>query len=87
MAHLMSDHYPLLPHLLLRYPLETCRDAGRVRSALLLVHGEQDTLIRDPAQRTSVVASAAGPACCALPGQRTPTSTSSQPTLTSFGAR
>lgn len=45
MGDLMSDHYPLLPHLLLRYPLETCRDAGRVRSALLLVHGEQDTLV------------------------------------------
>jgi len=34
-----------LPKRLLRYPLETCRDAGRVRSALLLVHGEQDTLV------------------------------------------
>jgi hypothetical protein len=45
MGELMGDHYPLLPSLLLRYPLETCRDAGRVRGALLLVHGEEDTLI------------------------------------------
>jgi pimeloyl-ACP methyl ester carboxylesterase len=45
MGELMGDHYPLLPNLLLRYPLETCRDAGRVRSAMLLVHGEEDALI------------------------------------------
>lgn len=45
MGELMGARYPLLPNLLLRYPLETCRDAGRVRGALLLVHGEEDALI------------------------------------------
>jgi pimeloyl-ACP methyl ester carboxylesterase len=45
MAQLMAYHYPLLPTVLLRYPLETCSDVVRLRTALLLVHGETDTLI------------------------------------------
>ncbi len=45
MAQLMAYHYPLLPTVLLRYPLETCRDVVRLRMALLIVHGETDTLI------------------------------------------
>jgi alpha-beta hydrolase superfamily lysophospholipase len=45
MGELMGEHYPLLPSRLLRYPLATCRDAGRVRRPMLLVHGEEDTLI------------------------------------------
>ncbi|MCB1916205.1 MAG: alpha/beta fold hydrolase [Rhodocyclaceae bacterium] len=45
MAELARLHYPLIPTWLLRYPLSTCRDVARVRSALLLLHGEQDLLI------------------------------------------
>lgn len=44
-AQLMETHYPWLPTVLLRYRLETCSDAGHVHSPLLLVHGEEDSLI------------------------------------------
>jgi hypothetical protein len=45
MRQLMRQHHPLLPPALLRYPLATCADAVRIDGPLLLVHGEQDTLI------------------------------------------
>ena len=45
MAQLMAYHYPLLPTVLLRYPLATCSDVVRLRTPMLLVHGESDTLI------------------------------------------
>lgn len=45
MAQLMQAHFPLLPTLLLRYPLATCADARRLHGPLLLVHGERDSLI------------------------------------------
>ena len=45
MTQLMQAHYPLLPTLLLRYPLATCADVQRLHGPLLLVHGEQDPLI------------------------------------------
>jgi hypothetical protein len=45
MVQLMRAHYPLLPTALLRYPLETCTDAARLRGELLLVHGEGDSTI------------------------------------------
>jgi pimeloyl-ACP methyl ester carboxylesterase len=45
MAELMGIHYPLLPAVVLRYPLSTCQSAGRIDGPLLLVHGEQDRLI------------------------------------------
>ena len=45
MAELMGIHYPLLPAVVLRYPLSTCQSAGRIHGPLLLVHGEQDRLI------------------------------------------
>ena len=45
LAHLMTLHYPFMPKWLLRYPLVTCRDVGRLRGAVLLVHGEEDALI------------------------------------------
>jgi alpha-beta hydrolase superfamily lysophospholipase len=35
----------VMPKWLLRYPLVTCRDVGRLRGAVLLVHGEEDALI------------------------------------------
>jgi len=45
MVELMRLHYPVLPTTVLRYPLSTCRSAGRVQGRLLLVHGERDRLI------------------------------------------
>jgi len=45
MTELMRTHYPLLPTALLRYRLATCDDVGRIHSALLLLHGDQDELI------------------------------------------
>ena len=45
MGDLARLHYPLIPTVLLRYPLSTCDDAARLRSPLLLLHGEQDAII------------------------------------------
>ena len=45
MGELARLHYPLIPTWLLRYPLSTCGDAARLHTPLLLLHGEQDTLI------------------------------------------
>ena len=45
MGELMRANYPLLPTLLLRYPLPTCDYAARLRTPLLLVHGEADRVI------------------------------------------
>lgn len=44
-SELMQARYPLLPTGLLRYPLNTCDDASRIRGRLLLFHGEHDQLI------------------------------------------
>ncbi|WP_310384417.1 alpha/beta hydrolase [Roseateles sp.] len=45
MADLMRQHFPLLPTALLRYPLDTAALLPAWRGPLLLIHGEQDTLI------------------------------------------
>ncbi len=45
MGELMHMYYPLLPKAVLRYPLATCDDVGRIHGRLLLVHGEGDALI------------------------------------------
>ena len=45
MAALAAEHYRWVPQALLRYPLHTDRALARVKSPLLLIHGEQDTLI------------------------------------------
>lgn len=45
MSDLMRANYPLLPTLLLRYPLPTCEYAARLHGPLLLVHGEADRVI------------------------------------------
>jgi pimeloyl-ACP methyl ester carboxylesterase len=42
LAHL---HYPILPAALLRYPLKTFEDIGRIEGPVLMIHGEQDALI------------------------------------------
>lgn len=44
-AALTSQHYPWVPESLLRYPLRTDALIGRIPNRLLLIHGEQDTLI------------------------------------------
>ena len=45
MRALAAEHYPWVPAALLRYPLDTGAAVGRLRTPLLLVHGDRDTLI------------------------------------------
>jgi len=45
LAELSRLHYPLLPTCLLRYPLMTYRDIGRIQAPVLLIHGDRDLLI------------------------------------------
>lgn len=47
MAALAAEHYPWVPVALLRYPLRTDQALARVRTPVLLVHGERDEII-DP---------------------------------------
>lgn len=42
---LATEHYPFVPAALLRYPLDTEAVLPRVRGPVLLLHGEQDTVI------------------------------------------
>jgi hypothetical protein len=44
---LAAEHYPWVPAALLRYPLRTDEALSRVRTPVLLVHGERDEVI-DP---------------------------------------
>ena len=44
-AELARLHYPLLPSFLLRYPMMTFKDIGRIDKRVLLIHGDQDRLI------------------------------------------
>ena len=45
MQAIAATHYPIVPQMLLRYPLRTHEAVARMRSPLLLIHGEADTLI------------------------------------------
>jgi hypothetical protein len=45
MVALASEHYPIVPKALLRYPLRTEEVLARVQGPVWLAHGEQDTLI------------------------------------------
>ena len=45
MRALAAEHYPFVPGALLRYPLDTGAAVGQLRTPLLLLHGERDTLI------------------------------------------
>ena len=45
MAALAAEHYRWVPQALLRYPLRTDEALARVRSPVLLLHGERDDLI------------------------------------------
>jgi len=45
MRALATEHYPIVPAALLRYPLDTAAAVGRLQTPLLLVHGERDALI------------------------------------------
>lgn len=44
-AELARRHYPYLPAFLLRYPLNTYQDIGRIDRPILLIHGDRDGLI------------------------------------------
>ncbi|HEX2544059.1 MAG TPA: alpha/beta fold hydrolase, partial [Ramlibacter sp.] len=43
---LTAEFYPWVPGALVRYPLDTAAHLPRIGGPVLLVHGEQDTLIR-----------------------------------------
>jgi pimeloyl-ACP methyl ester carboxylesterase len=45
MRALAAEHYPWVPAALLRYPLDTGAAVGQLRTPVLLVHGDRDTLI------------------------------------------
>ncbi len=45
MQDLARTHYPWVPSTVLRYPLHTDDALPRIRGAVLLMHGERDTLI------------------------------------------
>ena len=45
MAALAGEHYAWVPQMVLRYPMRTDTLIGRIRSPLLLIHGERDPLI------------------------------------------
>ena len=45
MTAVAAQHYPWVPGMLLRYPLDTEALAPRITSPLLLLHGDQDALI------------------------------------------
>jgi len=45
MRALAAEHYPWVPAALLRYPLATDADVAQLRTPLLLLHGDRDTLI------------------------------------------
>ena len=45
MRALAAEHYPWVPAAVLRYPLHTDTAVARLRSPVLLLHGERDTLI------------------------------------------
>lgn len=45
MVALAAEHYPFVPSALLRYPLRTDQALARVPGAVLLLHGDRDTLI------------------------------------------
>lgn len=42
---LAREHYPWVPSAMIRYPMRTDAVIGRIRSPVLLVHGEHDDLI------------------------------------------
>ncbi len=45
LRELSASVYPFLPGFIVRYPLDTCAAASRIRGPLLLIHGKDDTLI------------------------------------------
>jgi pimeloyl-ACP methyl ester carboxylesterase len=57
MAALATEHYRWVPQALLRYPLRTDAALARVKSAVFLMHGEQDALI-DPSHSERLLRSA-----------------------------
>jgi uncharacterized protein len=45
MRALADELYPWVPHQVLRYPLHTAEHAARVKSPLMLIHGDREKLI------------------------------------------
>jgi pimeloyl-ACP methyl ester carboxylesterase len=67
MAALAAEHYRWVPQALLRYPLRTDEALSRVRSPVLLVHGERDSII-GPEHSQRLVAAAPHAELVLIPG-------------------
>ena len=67
MAALAAEKYAWVPQALLRYPLRTDELVGRIRSPLLLIHGEQDPLIA-PSHSDALKALAPAATVVRIPG-------------------
>ncbi|MEE8614812.1 MAG: alpha/beta fold hydrolase [Roseateles sp.] len=60
LAALAREHYPWVPPQIVRYPLRSDLAVARIRSPLLIVHGDRDTLIpMTHAERLQALAPAA----------------------------
>lgn len=67
MSALARHHYPWVPSALLRYPLRTDEQIARIRTPVLLLHGERDELI-PPAHSEALRARAPGATLVVVPG-------------------
>jgi uncharacterized protein len=67
MAALAAEHYPWVPGALLRYRLDTAAALARVRTPVLLVHGERDGLIA-PSHSQRLLATAPQARLVLVPG-------------------
>lgn len=67
MAALAGEHYPWVPAAVLRYPLRSDERLAQVHTPVLLLHGEQDTLI-PPAHSRALQALAPAARLVLVPG-------------------
>jgi uncharacterized protein len=67
MEELVRIHFPLVPTMLLRYPLATNVDVGAIRTPILILHGEDDAMI-PVAQGIRLQAAAAQAEIVRVPG-------------------
>ena len=67
MRAMARQHYPWVPGALLRYPLRTDEHLARVRSPVLLLHGERDELIA-PSHSQALQSSAPHATLVIVPG-------------------
>lgn len=67
MRELAALHYPWVPKAVLRYPLRSDEAVARIRTPLLLIHGDRDALI-PMAQSEALARQAASARLVVIPG-------------------